>query len=695
MDNISPTRMKIIIEAQNKSDRAFLSVKKDLAKIDKQAKITSNAVVRGFDKMGTKAEAYAKKMQHTSDAFRKMRNVGVVTFGALTFGMKQMIDVSVSFESAFAGVKKTIEATDKEFKALDKDFQSMTEKMPIAYEELSRIAEIGGQLGVGIKDIKEFTKQVAMISETTNLTAEDASKSFARISNIMGEPLSNLDKMASAVVDLGNNFATSESEIVHFTGKIAGAGKIGKLATSDLFAISTALTSVGVEAEAGGTAVSKAILKMNTEVAKFSAMGEVSEDLKKFAEVSGMTSEDFAKHWKEKPIDAFNAFVVGIKDAGDMGVTVLQDVMGKDVRLTRAFLSLSNAGDLLSKSVDKSSKAWKENIAMVNEANKRFATTESQMERTKAGFRNMSDAVGDALVPVLLDMVETMKPVIKSITEWVREHPRMTKYILIGTTALAGLVAVMGTIGLTMIALGPVFAVLGTAFGALGGVIMALMSPIGLVIGAIALWIIYWDEIKGGMGVVWEYMKQFGEWLVGIFKADIEALTLGFEIWKIGMMAIGDFLMGVFMSVLQATKGAIEWLGNAISKIAGIIKNVALVAVNFLTNGFARLKDGIGRAVDYIKNTAYSVFDAITEKINKVINAIKKAIDWLRKLKDKASSAVEKGKSNLQANIENPGAMWDTIKSNVASHFANGGMVNAPIGQAVPAILHGGEEVIS
>jgi hypothetical protein len=38
--------------------------------------------------------------------------------------------------------------------------------------------------------------------------------------------LGNIDRLGATIVDLGNNFATTEADIVNFASRIAGAGNI-------------------------------------------------------------------------------------------------------------------------------------------------------------------------------------------------------------------------------------------------------------------------------------------------------------------------------------------------------------------------------------------------------------------------------------------------------------------------------------
>ncbi|MDL5363963.1 phage tail tape measure protein, partial [Halalkalicoccus sp. NIPERK01] len=64
-------------------------------------------------------------------------------------------------------------------------------------------------------------------------------------------------RFGNVLVALGNNFATTESEITEFTLRMAASGRQAGLTTADVAAYGAALSSVGVEAEAGGTAMSK------------------------------------------------------------------------------------------------------------------------------------------------------------------------------------------------------------------------------------------------------------------------------------------------------------------------------------------------------------------------------------------------------------------------------------------------------
>lgn len=292
------------------------------------------------------------------------------------------------FEDAFAGVRKTVDDSDENLKKIEKGLIGMSKKIPMTVKELWGIAELGGQLGVPTQDLLSFTDAVAKLSVSTNLTSEAAATDFARIANITQEPLKNIDRMGSTVVALGNNFATTESEIVEFATNIASAGEIAWLTTDQVFAISTAFSSVGIKAEAGGTATQKVLLAINKAVNKW------GKELQAYARIAWQSAEDFKKSWKDNAGEGFLSFVQGIQKSGQDANLVLEEMGLKDTRLQKAFLSLANAGDLLNRTLNTANQAREENNALQEEADKRFQTTTSQIQIQNNKWQVFSADIG-------------------------------------------------------------------------------------------------------------------------------------------------------------------------------------------------------------------------------------------------------------------------------------------------------------
>jgi TP901 family phage tail tape measure protein len=398
---------------------------------------------------------------------------GVAGYG-LAKAFQNAVDTSISFESAFAGVRKTSDLTEKEFADLENRFKEITKVTPVTFEELSKIGEISGQLGVkGVDNLEKFTKVIADIAVTTNLTSESAATSFARIFNVMQEPLDNVDKMGAAIVDLGNNFATTEAEITVFAERMAGAGKIVGLSTADILGISTALSSVGVEAEAGGTAMQKTFLQIHQSVLTG------NKDLAQFAQVAGMSVDDFSYEWKTNAARAFTSFVSGLQQSGDSAIQILDDLGISEVRTTRALLSLANAGDILDSAITTSNKAWNENSALTEEANKRYETTASKIQMLKNDFRLLSEEIGNQLAPILTD---TLIPALKNTIDWFRGLPEgVQDGIVVFGLVTAGVLLLTGAIAALLFVMGIWLAMFVLISGAILGIGMRILMKFGLV----------------------------------------------------------------------------------------------------------------------------------------------------------------------------------------------------------------------
>ena len=436
-------------------------------------------VIQAVDKFSSVFAGVNKKMLITGGVITAMGVAGIAV-------SKNLVDSAASFESAFTGVKKTVELTAAEFDQLKRRFVDLSKEVPITFEELSRIGEIAGQLGVeGVDNIAKFTKTIADISVTTNLTAEEAATSFARIANVMGEPIENVDRMGSAIVDLGNNFATSEQEIVDMAMRIMGAGNTIGLSTQEVFGMSAALSSLGIRSEMGGSAMSRAMITIAKSVA------EGSDELESYAEVSGMTVDAFSEAWKTKPVDAMSQVVLGLKNISDSGGNtfgVLEDLDLKSIRITDTMLRLSGSEGGLTDTVDRSKIAWEKNIALVEEANKRYDTTESQVQMMKNKFTALKVQMGERLIPTFQRLVD----ILGDTFEWLEQHPTLTKFAVAALAIGSALAIIVGPL-LIIVAMLPAmsagFGMIATGMGAVSAAsipFLVAMAPVLAILVGIA-----------------------------------------------------------------------------------------------------------------------------------------------------------------------------------------------------------------
>lgn len=403
---------------------------------------------------------------------------------------------AIDFESAFAGVRKTVDGTTAQLAALESGIRNLAKELPASTTEISRVAEAAGQLGIQTDAILGFTRVMIDLGETTNLTADEAATAAARIANVMQLPQDQFDRLGSALVDLGNKGASTEKEIIDFAQRIAGAGKIAGLTTANVLAIGNAFSSVGIQSEAGGTAVQTVLMEMAKSI------NEGGDSLRVFAAVAGQSATDFAALWRANPAEAFTRFVEGLGRAGDDAFTVLEKLELGDARLLRGFLSLANAGDLLRNSINTGNKAWEENTALSDEAGKRYATTAAQLRVFLNHVMDAAITLGQALMPALRDLLALGRDLLPVVAGAAQAFADLPRPVQMGAIAMAGMLVVAGplilafgqlAIGLAAISGGSVGATAmlgglrGAAFAAVPG-FLALAAAIGAAYGLMKLW---------------------------------------------------------------------------------------------------------------------------------------------------------------------------------------------------------------
>lgn len=333
-------------------------------------------------------------------------------YQGITKALQGTIGEAINYESAFAGVRKTVNGTEEELQALSAQFIDLSKSMPVSAEEFAKIGELAGQLGVPIQNIADYAKTIAMVGTATNLTTEQAATDFARFANITQMPLEEISNLGSAIVNLGNNMATTESEIDAMALRIAGAGATIGLTQPEILAWAAALSSVGIEAEAGGSAISRLMVNVGA------AVSSGGKDLGKFAKVAGLTSDQFKKKFKEDANGALNEFFKGlqkVQEGGGDTLSVLESLGITEVRQRDAVLRLANAGDVLNEAMDISAEGFSQNNALQTEAEKRYKTTASQIQILKNNWADLGRQLGTVILPIVNLVIEFFRQMAQTV----------------------------------------------------------------------------------------------------------------------------------------------------------------------------------------------------------------------------------------------------------------------------------------
>ena len=445
----------------------------------------------GFNEVKSQTSALERNLKSTGDSLTSAGRtltagvtVPLVALGAAAF------KASVDFESAFAGVRKTVDATEEEFAVLRKGIRDMAKEMPASASQIAQVVEAAGQLGIHNENILEFSKVMIMLGESTNLAATDAAMALARFANITQMSQKDFDRLGATIVHLGNNLATTEREIVEMAMRIAGAGKTIGLTEAQIMSFAGALSSVGVEAQMGGTAISRVMVEIASSVAT------ADEKLALLASTAGMSASQFQKAWQEDAAGALVAFIEGLGKVQEEGgnLFALLDELGfGEVRVRDALLRMAGAGDLVRQSLELGNQAWEENIALNEEFSRRLETTAAKLKMIFNRLWDVAITLGDVLVPRLMSAFNAAKPLITVLELAVAAFAALPEPIQTAIIAFIALQALWGPLlwALGMLTTGiaaliPLLPALGAAFALLTGPIGLVVLAIGLLVAAFA-----------------------------------------------------------------------------------------------------------------------------------------------------------------------------------------------------------------
>lgn len=606
-----------------------------------------------FSRMGSAMTNFGNTLQTVGGKMTGLGNTMTVGVTApIVAGVGAVVKSAMSWESAFAGVKKTndevVDSTGNvvySYADLENGLRGLAAQLPASHQEIAGVAEAAGQLGIKSQDVVSFTKTMIDMGESTNLSAEDAASAIAKIANITGLTSDEYQRFGSSVVALGNNFATTESDIVSMANRLAASGTLAGLTNQEILGLATAMSSVGIEAEAGGTAMTQTLAAIE------SAVAAGGEDLQKFATVAGESAQEFADKWKNHPIEAIQDFIRGLgklDEKGESATMVLDDMQLSGVRQSNMLKSLALAADTMTGAVDLSNKAWSENTALTNEASTRYETTESKLKMLKNQVVDMAIDFGGPFVDALKNGLEASKPLIQTLSDMAKKFnelsPAQQQHIMkwLAISAAAG--PALSILGKLTTSLGSMFKVFGSvnsgigklvgklapmasgltgvgsaAVGAtgatsnFGGAVGLLSNPLGLVVGGAA-------ALAGGLVVLANAKQHATE-----------------QARKYGTTLSGE------------TKGALDQFGTAVT-------NTKIAMTNFET--------GAVQSADNVKTAVSDMMKQITDGASDT----KTRIDELAQKYGFTDEQVAAAKAKQDQIVSNSQAMADQITSIYEKH---------------------------
>ena len=562
---------------------------------------TSNFIKAGkeIEKVGTTIYNLGNTVDNVGSKLTTGLTLPIVALG--TYSVKSAMD----FESAFAGVRKTVDATEEEYSEFREGILEMSKVLPASAEEIAAVAEAAGQLGIQKSAILSFTRTMVDLGEASNMTSDEAATALARFANITQMDQSAFSNLGAVVTDLGNKLASTESEIVEMGLRLAGAGAQVGMTEDQILSFAGALSSVGIEAEAGGSAFSRVMVQMQLAVEKG------NDQLEQFAQVSGMSAEQFKIAFKEDAAGAIIAFINGLSNldgTGKSAISVLDEMGLSEIRVRDTLLRASGAADLFNQSLEIGSKAWQENSALTKEANERYKTSESQLNMAQNKAKALAITMGDELLPHINDLLDFLGDLAESFADMTDEEQQ----------------AVLKTAALVA-GIGPAIKIVGN----LGKVLGTATKGVGTFTQAIVLMKNGIGDAKGSAATLAKVLSSATS-PVGILSIAVAGLAATTLVLSTRQTEEEKQLEALNNKIKEQTSARKELYNERQKEVESSLREIDNVEnlineLNMLVDSNGKVKDGYEERVNFILNefnsamgTEYSLVDGVIQKYNEL-----------------------------------------------------------------------------
>lgn len=589
-------------------------------------------------KMGESIKRFANKS--VEDFARMERNWRKLGDSAMRFGRQSLLaaglliaplvlfsKAAMDFEDKMADVGKTTGMQGAELEMFGDKLLEMSTKTRTSIDELLKIGEIGGQLGVAKNELLAFTDSankfnVALGSDFSG-GVEEAISSVGNIKALFAQTR-DLDisdvirRTGSAINELGAVGSGTSANITDFTLRLGALPDALKPSVQNTMALATALEEMGINSEIGARGIGDVITTAGANLPAFAKQMQMSADaarellstdstefLKRFAQsFEGMDTVALSEKLKELKIgDTGTIKVIGALASGTERLTYLQGI----------------AND-----------SFEKGTSLQAEYDKKNSTAAAKWEILKNNIKAASITLGQALLPVILDLMQTVTPMIQKFGKWAKENKAFLGTVL----------KIVGTLG----AFSGVISVLSFSFGGVAKTISFAAKAMGIYKTAVTA------------GATW----------TKIFSASLMGIPIFWIIAGIAALSYGIYkLVQSFKSLSAEQRVNSEVNQRVLENTADQRAEVQLyiTTLKYATQGSAAYNDALEK-LEEIQPGVVEKFNLQEKSLRNIIAAEKELISTiLERAKTQAQTELltEKFKklSELESSGEQGPGFWD------------------------------------
>lgn len=354
-------------------------------------------IVSAQDKASTtlkKIEKDAGSLANVVKDFKKdfaAAAIGVASFGAAVGLLRGAGRAVMEIEDGIVGIGKTTGLAGESLRSLGEDILNISRTTPIANRDLLAIAQTAGQLGIeGADNIRKFTETIAQLSVASDLQGEEGATILAKLFNVTGEEVGNVDRIAAAIVDLGNKSAATEAQIARFAGELARNAQGFGIQAVEFVGLGAAFAELGLRVEETSSVFGRTMRTLAT------AVNEGGAELDALATMFGTTGEALAKAFKADQLGTTLDFLAKLAPLGDRASVALELIGLSGDEINSVLPTLAMHIDTVNQRLHEGGSAYEENSAHIDEARIAAGKLSSQLDRLKAAAGQLANEIGGA-----------------------------------------------------------------------------------------------------------------------------------------------------------------------------------------------------------------------------------------------------------------------------------------------------------
>lgn len=388
-------------------------------------------------------DAASSTVSYSGSTFALRNTVGELEssfqalFNVLSKIPTALAGAAISQEAAFAQVVRIVTAADAASVGLLQRFQEIAQNAPISFEEVSRIGQLGGAIGISAQNLGDFTDTIVKFSLTTGVASEEATILLGRIAQMEDVPVSEIDQLGSAILALGTASAATDQEILRVNASIATVSNLFGLTAQETAGLSAALATLQVRPELSRGALTRVFNELST------AVSDGGTELSKLAKVMGMTDGEVTKLYNNPATrgDFLLAFIQGLSNAAGAGGDVQGVLRALGINAVRdidVFSRLANNFDIVRDSMDMANKEFARGTELDRQSKGIYNTTAAQLQNLSDAFKTLLANLGGPLANSIGFIANVLDKVIQAITHLGPIVPIIGSLGAIAITAAAG-----------------------------------------------------------------------------------------------------------------------------------------------------------------------------------------------------------------------------------------------------------------